>query len=70
MTNEPKQYKIEDWTDVEHCVFHALTDPPADNTTHRIAHVISCLADVLVETGTITEKAVEEILLTCRRSFP
>jgi len=71
--DEKQCYKIEDWTDVEHCVYHALVDKPeniADSqelANHRIAHFLSRLTATLIENGSLTGDEVEEFLATCRR---
>jgi hypothetical protein len=63
---DAESYKIDDWVDVEHCVYNALTDEPKNLTDHRIAHFISRLTATLVENGTIAPDQVEEFLLSCR----
>ncbi len=59
-------YKIDNWVDAEHCVYHALTDEPKHLTDHRIAHFLSRLTATLIENGTTTTEQVEEFLLSCR----
>lgn len=64
---DEQSYKIDDWSDAEHCVYHALTDEPKNLTDHRIAHFIARLTATLLENGTMTSEQVEEFLATCRR---
>lgn len=61
------EYRIDDWVDAEHCVYHALIDDPKDLTEHRIAHFLGRLTAKLIENGTMTTEEVEAFLHTCRR---
>ena len=63
---DEQSYKIDDWQDVEHCAYHAMTDDPPHLTDHRIAHVVAGLAAALVEHKIMTVEQLEQILATCR----
>lgn len=64
---DEKSYKIDDWIDAEHCVYHALTDDPKNLTDHRIAHFVCRLTATLIENGAVTSDQVEEFLQSCRQ---
>jgi hypothetical protein len=62
-----EDYRVDSWADVEHCVYHALMDPPHENVTHRICHVVGRLAAHLVDKELITIDEIEDLLFTSRR---
>jgi hypothetical protein len=67
MDESKTSYKVDDWMDLEHCVYHAITDAPEKLTSHRLAHVIARLAASLVEKEIVTVAEIEEFLATSRR---
>jgi|LakMenEpi03Aug12_release.lakeMendotaPanAssembly.Ray.scaffolds.fasta_scaffold4992172_1 hypothetical protein len=59
-------YRVSEWDDVEHCVYHALLDAPENGTPHRIAHFVSRLAATMVEKGMLSVGELETFLHSCR----
>ena len=68
-------YKIENYDDIEHLVFHALTDPwsdARDPAVVRIAYFLSRITPLLVQDSVnpeppLTLKSLEALLANCRQ---
>ena len=65
-SSDRPQYKVSEWDDVEHCVYHALTDAPENLTSHRIARLVSRFAATLVEKRLLTTEELEVCLHSAR----
>lgn len=64
--NQAFVYTVDEWGDVEHCVYHGLIDGKEKSTLHRISHFISRLTATMVANGSMTEAQVEEFIASCR----
>ena len=68
--NEEGKYEVDNWSDLEHCVYHGLVDnregTKKDLTNHRIAHFLSRLTAKLVEDGVLSVKETESFIHSSR----
>lgn len=77
---DPKAFDIEQWSDVDHAVFHAILEPhpfdptprgdwpPNDKfTEHRTAKFLAGLCRLLIEKGILTHEEINDLNRECRR---
>jgi hypothetical protein len=76
----PNAFDIDQWTDVDHAVFHAILEPrPFDSTPrgdwppndkftkHRSAKFLAGLCRLLLEKKILTEDEINELSRNCRQ---